>query len=77
MMQNTEGLEDLQYEKILTVQDPHLCGVARKKAGSSPTPSSGGIGISRERPGGIGIGKERPSKAKKDDAPQKIEFPGL
>lgn len=73
IIQNTEGLEDLQYENILTVQDPHLCGVARKKAGNSPTPSSG---ISRERPRGVGIGKERPPKARNDDAPQKIEFPG-
>jgi len=62
-MQNTEGLQDLQYETILGFQDPHLCGIARKKAESVPT-----------KP--VGIGKERIPKAKKDIVPQKIEFPG-
>lgn len=68
-MQSTEGLEDLQYETILGFQDPHLCGIARKKAGSPP-PSSAG------RSAAVGIGKERIPKSRKDSAPQKIEFPG-
>lgn len=40
--QETEGLQDLEFEHVLDFQDPHLVGVAKKKL-AAPTPDSRSI----------------------------------